>query len=627
MKLNLKSQLILFSLILILISGALLGGITFFMNRTLVEKTQQKERQIQIQDNLGKLNVLSSEFNRFENWALELYDKMKDNKKVIEFEAQKVLRQYYAFNEFNFESGTLYDLFKEFHSRHEDQVDFLLWLDEYDRILMSYPISLTGVFTSDKIKDIDGGLKVFNFNMQSRDPEIDGTEGYPVLYSFQGIYPTPLTNEFKNSKLLLQIRMDTLLQDIAEALPSENEAEAPSLFLTDNNDLAVYHTNANELFKMIPQQKTDQVWFRETVPIKNMGWNITLWRKLSQDFSSLTNEMSNQFNQGLLIGIAISIAIAVVLGLVIALRFVRELLQLTEGAEIIADGNYDYQVTTKRRDEIGDLARSFNIMNSRLKGAFEKIETENKRLEGEIKEAHDLQMNLLPQQTPVLPGIQLSGMLSPAMEVGGDYFDYIVHDENLHIVIADSSGKGFSGAFSIALTRGVFRTYMKTQQTDTISNILSSVELGVSQQHIKENVTMGLARINIQTRKIEFTNAGHPIPILYDSRSGNCKRLKVTGHVMNSLLEPENRPRNYTEIECQLNEGDIVTFFSDGLVEESFKGERFGYERLERAIKINKDQSADGVKDGVYKALTDFCGKKSSFSDDVTLVVLKVSAK
>ena len=133
-------------------------------------------------------------------------------------------------------------------------------------------------------------------------------------------------------------------------------------------------------------------------------------------------------------------AVALVMGLSLARSITGSVHELFAGTERVRRGDFSHKIAIRSRDQLGELAGSFNSMTASIEGLLvEKAEKE--RLEQELKIARSIQMSLLPQGPLLMPGVSLSGHCEPAREVGGDYYDFLpLANERIGILIADVAG-------------------------------------------------------------------------------------------------------------------------------------------------------------------------------------------
>lgn len=146
---------------------------------------------------------------------------------------------------------------------------------------------------------------------------------------------------------------------------------------------------------------------------------------------------------------------AIFVGLVLARSITGSVHALTQGTEHVRQGDFGYKVQVRSRDQLGELADSFNLMTNSIQDLLTQS-AEKERLEEELRIARTIQMSLLPKDRVSVPGLSIAALCLPANEVGGDYYDFIpLSDGRLAILIADVSGKGTSAALYMAELKGV----------------------------------------------------------------------------------------------------------------------------------------------------------------------------
>ena len=621
-----KTKMILFSILIVTIACMLLGFFTYVSNKNIVKETQKKEHANNIRLSETDLNEARDrviEFlQKYNNIAEDLNKEIENKKHIINLEIEKISSLDKNLKEER-ENTLLYGIFQDIQTKQESLIEYILLLDKENRVLMSYPFYYEGYFDIGRNKPEDIKPVFFDFTVRKQVEE--ETKSNLIEYSAKLIDSISFDDSNKESNFILMgLNLDNLKDNLK--IPYEQDKRS-EVYITDKNGMIFFHkdshdkTDLNKMFTIselpIPLEETKER-FHQSEPLTNyFNWQIWLDRELPKQFDVSIEKMTSKFNQRLLKLVILSIILAIPFGYFISLGIIRSIRKLSEGAVAISGGNYGYKVTVESRDEIGELARSFNTMSSQLK---ENIEI----MEKELKEAHDLQMSLIPESPPEITGIQLSGLLIPAREVGGDYYDFVVQNNNLNIIVADSSGKVFAGAFSIMSTRGIVRNCISSDVDKPTNTLLSEIEKGVFLLGMKEQVTMVIARYDPDNRCISLSNAGNPPPILYSQSKGECERIKIVGLALNSPLSPEERPRQYDERKIDLTAGDVMVFYSDGLIEESTKDDRYGYQRLMDVIKESYDLDADKIVKRIHQSLIEFSQKDKDYTDDVSIVVIKV---
>jgi steroid delta-isomerase-like uncharacterized protein len=243
---------------------------------------------------------------------------------------------------------------------------------------------------------------------------------------------------------------------------------------------------------------------------------------------------------------------------------------------------------------------------------------ERERIEQELQVARQIQQALLPEATPELYGWQLAAYYKPAREVGGDFYDFLeLVDGHLGLVVGDATGKGMPAALVMATTRGMLRAV--AQSLDSPGGLLQRVNNALYPDIPSEMfVTCFYAILDPKSGTLSYANAGHDLPYLH--HSGDCEELRARGMPLG--LMPG---MSYEEKEIELDVGEGVFFYSDGLVEaHDPKGEMCGFPRLRALVAQHGEQRSLG--DFLLEDLYSFGGEDWEQEDDITLLTLRRSA-
>jgi serine phosphatase RsbU (regulator of sigma subunit) len=242
-----------------------------------------------------------------------------------------------------------------------------------------------------------------------------------------------------------------------------------------------------------------------------------------------------------------------------------------------------------------------------------KESLDNRRLQEEVRLAAELQAALLPQATPVLPGYSLGALSRPCRAMGGDYYDWQL-GADLHLALADVSGKGAGAAMLMAAVRALVRARWQEQD-------LAGAAAGIS-RGVFENVpasryaTAFLARLEPATGVLRYVNAGHHPPVLMRA-SGAVETLASGGFPL-GLVEDGV----YQGGAARLGRGDTLLIFSDGICEaRDATGRELGIEPLVELLRAGRGQHAAAVARRIESAVQEFTGAAPA-DDDRTLVVL-----
>ncbi|MGZ3714309.1 MAG: ATP-binding SpoIIE family protein phosphatase, partial [Ktedonobacterales bacterium] len=241
------------------------------------------------------------------------------------------------------------------------------------------------------------------------------------------------------------------------------------------------------------------------------------------------------------------------------------------------------------------------------------------RIEQEMRIARLIQQTLLPKELPTLPGWNVAAYYQPARAVGGDFYDFLaLEDGQLGMVIGDVTDKGVPAALVMATTRSILRT--AAQGETSPGHVLQQANnLLFPDIPPKMFVTCLYAILDPKTGRIRYANAGHDLPYQRHA-DGSVTELRARGMPLG--LMPD---MHYEENETNLEPGDGVLLYSDGLVEaHNADREMFGFPHLMEVLGQHGDESP--VIDYLLSQLSSFTGDDWEQEDDVTLVTLKRTA-
>ncbi|HEX9075068.1 MAG TPA: PP2C family protein-serine/threonine phosphatase, partial [Anaerolineae bacterium] len=228
--------------------------------------------------------------------------------------------------------------------------------------------------------------------------------------------------------------------------------------------------------------------------------------------------------------------------------------------------------------------------------------------------AREVQSSLVPRNTPVLDGWNFSIYWQPAREVSGDFYDFFrLSDGRLGIVIGDVTGKGMPAALMMATTRALLRG--AAQRIDSPDGVLASIN-DLLQPDIPPNtfITAFYAMLDVSTGRLVFANAGHDLP--YQRTAHGVVQLRATGLPLGLMPEV-----TYERKDTAVNPGDLLLFYSDGLVEaHNPRREMFGFPRL--AALAGQALLGMDLIDTAVAELKAFTGPDWDQEDDITIVAL-----
>jgi serine phosphatase RsbU (regulator of sigma subunit) len=319
-------------------------------------------------------------------------------------------------------------------------------------------------------------------------------------------------------------------------------------------------------------------------------------------------------------------AIALALGLLLARSITRGVHELSVGTQKLREGDFSHVIRAHSRDQLGDLAGSFNLMSRGIQRLMQE-QAEKERLEEELRIARKIQMSLLPGETPVsVPGLRVAALCLPAAEVGGDYYDLLpLGPTRMGVLVADVSGKGTSAALYMAELKGLVLSLSRIY--DSPARLLSEANRILSaNMDSRSFVTMTYAVVDTVSRRMRHARAGHNPIIHLQARTNRSALLAPAG--LGLGLDPGARfDAILEEAEVALEPGDLFLFFTDGLSEAmNTSAELFGEGRLRRILEESGSLGSEELRERILDEVRRFVGDALPH-DDMTLVVLKVVAE
>jgi serine phosphatase RsbU (regulator of sigma subunit) len=246
------------------------------------------------------------------------------------------------------------------------------------------------------------------------------------------------------------------------------------------------------------------------------------------------------------------------------------------------------------------------------------VEQQRDDLLQDMKLAAQVQRLFLPSGNPAIDGLEIAGMMRPARDVGGDYYDYIPIDAHtVQVVIADVAGKGVPAALLMSATAAAMRleAHRDRNMLEQVQRL--NAEIGAVSDP-EQYVTLLVAEIDTRKRIIHYVNCGHNPALLFRTKTGTLTR-------MDSSCPPIGlSPDETCELaSADLAPGDVLVFYTDGASEaENRLGEEFGMERLSAVVREGSSLSAEELTTNIFNSAANFCGDVG-FHDDVTVVVVK----
>ena len=235
-------------------------------------------------------------------------------------------------------------------------------------------------------------------------------------------------------------------------------------------------------------------------------------------------------------------------------------------------------------------------------------------LHQDLAVARDIQVSLLLASSPRLPGWESSTSFLPARELGGDLYDFVeIAPPTWGIMIGDVSGKGIPAALHMAIARTLFR--MEARHGQDPAQTLGQLNRHIIEQAPQGCITLLYAHLNTADGSLRMANAGHNYPLLLNN---SVHELALDG-----LPLGIDADYAFSETTAQLNPGDVLVFYTDGVVEAfDAAGDLFGFERLRQLLLETRVRRPRSLTRQIVRAVRAFTGNTPQ-SDDITLVVLR----
>ena len=432
------------------------------------------------------------------------------------------------------------------------------------------------------------------------------------------------------------------------SLRVRDPAEAEDLRTDEEESLGAFITSALNGFTGVTEVTVDGMdYYMVGAPVESVGWAVVT-AVSQEDARQPTDVMEARYDE--ILGkaravyndnlnhakntIFVLLAVILVLGfggaLTLSKRIVRPLGLITERVKSLGGRNLQFFMEDAYRtgDEIEVLADSFATLSARTLQYVDQVKlvtAEKERIGAELSMARDIQASQLPRLFPAFPNrpeFDVYASMKPAKEVGGDFYDFFLVDDNhIGLVMADVSGKGVPAALFMMISRVLIKSHL--QNGETPGETLENVNDQLCEGNITELfVTVWLAVLEISTGKGIAVNAGHEHPTV--RRAGGQYELVVYRHSP-AVATLEGIP--YKEHSFELHPGDSLFVYTDGVAEATnAENELFGTDRMLQAL--NRDPDADpqkvlgNVMDGINAFVTD-----AEQFDDITMMCLKYIGK
>ena len=320
--------------------------------------------------------------------------------------------------------------------------------------------------------------------------------------------------------------------------------------------------------------------------------------------------------------------VALVIGFVLARQITGAVHDLFTGTQHVRAGDFAHQIPVRARDQLGELAESFNLMTGEVTTLLGEM-AEKGRLEQEMFAAREIQQKLLPTGPLRVTGLAVSAFCEPAREVAGDYYDFLpITDSILGVLIADVSGKGLAAGLYMAQLKVIVQSLSRLHHEP--KEFLMAVNKVVSANlDGKSFITMTYGVIDIERREMTFARAGHcpliHVPANQPAGMRKARFLVPDGLVVGLQIDDGTLFDSILkEQTIRIEPGDLIVWFTDGISEtmnEAF--DCFGEERLSQVVEQYAHLPFDQLRAYILAELRAFAGGADQH-DDMTMILMKI---
>jgi len=385
-----------------------------------------------------------------------------------------------------------------------------------------------------------------------------------------------------------------------------------------------------------PMKNTD--WYFVTAmevdtviaPAKETHENII---NIATEYMDNLSEKTKMTVIGMIISISILLFFITYIGWSLADYLTKPIRQLSKGVQQIAMGNFNGKLNIHTGDEIESLAISFNAMTTELQTYIknlEQITAEKERIATELNVATNIQKNMLPCIFPPYPDrkdFDIYALMYPAKEVGGDFYDFYLLDENhLVITIADVSDKGIPAAMFMVITKTILKNFaMSMTSPDDFSAVVQCANRQLCENNEEMMfVTVFMGMLDLKTGKFIYVNAGHTPPMIRHKHKDDStfEYLPVEKNCVLGI----NEEAQFKQQEVYLKQGDELFLYTDGVTEAINKEKKlYSIERLYSNLnKINQKSSCQDILRDVKLSIDEFAQGMYQ-SDDITMLAIKLN--
>ncbi len=464
---------------------------------------------------------------------------------------------------------------------------------------------------------------------------LDSMGDYVKAASNQGGYISVINNEGKvifaaEGNGIFTVETSDNARDM-RADENKELAEFISRALTEQTGLTSVNVNGKE-------------YYIAGSPMNTVGWAVISFIEkeiteqpaqiMMSEYDRINDNAAGKFNEAMaylqqttLVMIGVLLVLGVVTALFVAGRIVKPIEHMTKRIDEISGTDLAFEMDDSYRtgDEIEVLAQAFSTLSKRTINYIEqitRITAEKERIGAELELATRIQADMLPNIFPPFPertDFDIYATMTPAKEVGGDFYDFFLIDENhLGMVMADVSGKGVPAALFMMMAKILVNNF--AMMGGSPAKVLEQTNAQICKNNDEEMfVTVWFGVLDIKTGRITAANAGHEYPIIKKA-NGEFEIFKDKhGFVVGGM-----DGMRYKDYEFTLEKGGTLFLYTDGVPEATnADNELFGTERMLASLNAEPQADPKTLLGNMKRSVDEFVGDAPQF-DDLTMLGVKL---
>ena len=426
-------------------------------------------------------------------------------------------------------------------------------------------------------------------------------------------------------------QMDTILKSILKIKPTPNSFV---LFADKANDYIIATTEPGiDSTKVMGKSLKDLTWYSSTLKEgKVFNYKDTKYipyiKQLGNGLFLIINVPENElFSAGihhlhvvLSVLLIASFLIVSLLYIVLKKNINQPIEKLTETAKEIGEGNLNLAIQLDHPEELAQLASVLNNMTKDIKEHIinlARVSQEKEKIESELAIAHTIQTSALPTDFPKNNVFELVASMTPAREVGGDFYDFFPVDKTHYaFIMADVSGKGITAALYMMSAKTMIKNML--QAGYPLTEAVAKVNKELCDNHARGMfVTAFIGVLNMQTGNVTYVSAGHCPPLL--KKGTKYSYVKVSQNLVLGVTPNYS----YKSGSFELKKNNRLFLYTDGVTEAQTKTEKlYGPERLQKVLNQGTGDTISRVKCGIHRFT-----KGAVQSDDITMMEIIIKRK